>query len=124
MAAVPLIALALTVVVLLTLRHVILRPLDYAIEQLDVVSKGDLTADIQVVSKNEIGKLLASVRRMQQSLISVVRQVHLGVAEIDVGSREIAAGNIDLSSRTEEQAGRTDSRFSSHRNRRGKRSAR
>ena len=104
MAAVLLIALALTVVVLLTLRHVILRPLDYAIEQLDVVSKGDLTADIQVVSKNEIGKLLASVRRMQQSLISVVRQVHLGVAEIDVGSREIAAGNIDLSSRTEEQA--------------------
>ena len=57
-----------------------------------------------MVSKNEIGKLLASVRRMQQSLISVVRQVHLGVAEIDVGSREIAAGNIDLSSRTEQEA--------------------
>jgi len=104
MAIVLLIALIITIAVLHVLRNIVLRPLNYAIEQLDAVAKGDLTADIQVSSKNEIGKLLSAISGMQQSLMRLVTQLRFGVEEINIGSREIAAGNTDLSSRTEAQA--------------------
>lgn len=99
-----LLALLISVAVLYVLRNVILRPLNYAVEHLDIVAKGDLTTNIQVAGNNEIGKLLNAIRGMQESLRNLVAQVRNGVDEIHVGSREIAAGNLDLSSRTEEQA--------------------
>ncbi len=104
MSIVLLIALMIIITVLYVLRNIILRPLNYAIEQLNAVAEGDLTADIQVSSKNEIGKLLSAISGMQQSLMRLVTQVRFGVEEINIGSREIAAGNTDLSSRTEAQA--------------------
>ncbi|MEA9390211.1 methyl-accepting chemotaxis protein [Acerihabitans sp. TG2] len=104
MAMVLIITLAITITVLYVLRNTILRPLNYAIEQLNAVAKGDLTADIRVSSKSEMGKLLSAISGMQQSLMRLVRQVRFGVEEINIGSREIAAGNTDLSSRTEAQA--------------------
>lgn len=104
MAIILLIALLMTITVLHVLRNVILRPLNYAIEQLNAVARGDLTANIQVSSKNEIGKLLRAISGMQQNLMHLVTQVRFGVEEINIGSKEIAAGNTDLSSRTEAQA--------------------
>ncbi|MDR3433089.1 MAG: methyl-accepting chemotaxis protein [Rouxiella aceris] len=104
MSIVLLIAIIIMITVLYVLRNIILRPLNYAIEQLNAVAKGDLTANIRITSKNEIGKLLSAIGGMQQSLIHLVKQVRSGVDEINIGSREIAAGNTDLSSRTEEQA--------------------
>ncbi|WP_429861195.1 HAMP domain-containing protein, partial [Achromobacter ruhlandii] len=65
---------------------------------------GDLTTRVEVHSSNEIGALMAAVKRMQESLARTVATVRRGVDEINVGAREISAGNTDLSSRTEEQA--------------------
>jgi methyl-accepting chemotaxis protein len=104
MTIVLLIALMIAITMLYVLRNIILRPLNYAIEQLDAVAKDDLTANIQVTSKNEIGRLLSAISGMQQSLMRLVTQVRSGVEEINIGSKEIAAGNTDLSSRTEAQA--------------------
>ncbi|WP_343587210.1 methyl-accepting chemotaxis protein [Herbaspirillum sp.] len=98
------IALILAATVLYLLRSVVLKPLDYAVAQLDLVAQGDLTSNIEVTSNNEIGKLLAALRGMQQNLAQLVAQVHRGVEEINIGSQEIALGNTDLSQRTEQQA--------------------
>lgn len=104
LAIVLFITLLIAITVLFLLRNIILRPLNYAIEQLDAVAEGDLTADIRVSSKNEIGRLLFAIKGMQQNLMRLVTQVRFGAEEINIGSREIAAGNTDLSSRTEAQA--------------------
>ncbi|AVJ27638.1 methyl-accepting chemotaxis protein [Achromobacter spanius] len=88
----------------LFMNRVVLRPLRVVGESFDKIAAGDLTVRVDVNSTNEIGALMASVKRMQESLARTVSAVRRGVDEINVGSREISAGNTDLSSRTEEQA--------------------
>ncbi len=86
------------------LRRRVIRPLDEAAHRFDRIAAGDLTETIDVRSTNEVGRLYAAIKRMQESLTRTVASVRRGVDEINIGSREISAGNTDLSSRTEQQA--------------------
>ena len=86
------------------LARVVLRPLRQAGLHFDRIAAGDLTQRIESGSRNEIGMLYESMRRMQEGLTRTVTAVRQGVEEITSGSREIFSGNTDLSSRTEEQA--------------------
>ncbi|HUH60877.1 MAG TPA: methyl-accepting chemotaxis protein [Candidimonas sp.] len=86
------------------LSRMVLRPLSFAGVHFDHIANGDLTHRIDVRSRNEIGALYESMRRMQESLTRTVSTVREGVEEITLGSREIFMGNTDLSSRTEQQA--------------------
>ncbi|PMR74132.1 methyl-accepting chemotaxis protein [Billgrantia endophytica] len=101
-------ALLLAAVVLLLvyfgLRATVIRPLNSAVQQLQTISKADLTARIPEGSGNEIGKLFNAMRDMQRSLVRIVGQVRDSSGSIHIGTREIAGGNADLSSRTEQQA--------------------
>ncbi|CAB3899385.1 Methyl-accepting chemotaxis protein I [Achromobacter animicus] len=96
--------LAVSLGAFLFMNRVVLRPLRVVGESFDKIAAGDLTVRVDVNSTNEIGALMAAVKRMQESLARTVSAVRRGVDEINVGSREISAGNTDLSSRTEEQA--------------------
>ncbi|WP_116521464.1 methyl-accepting chemotaxis protein [Achromobacter insuavis] len=102
--ALVLVILAVSLGAFLFMNRVVLRPLRTVGESFDRIAAGDLTTRVEVQSTNEIGALMAAVKRMQESLARTVSTVRRGVDEINVGSREISAGNTDLSSRTEEQA--------------------
>ena len=80
------------------------RPLRTAVDLADRVAEGDLTATIEVKTQDELGLLLASLQRMQASLIQTVQTVRIGADGVATASNQIAVGNTDLSSRTEEQA--------------------
>ncbi|CAG9237947.1 Methyl-accepting chemotaxis serine transducer [Paraburkholderia caribensis] len=82
----------------------IVHPVDATIEQFQRIANGDLTGRIDDVSDNEMGRLAAALRKMQESLIATVNTVRHGTDSIDTGVSEIAAGNTNLSQRTEEQA--------------------
>ncbi|CAN7185922.1 methyl-accepting chemotaxis protein [Paraburkholderia terricola] len=82
----------------------IVSPVDATIAQFQRIAGGDLTGQIVVSSDNEMGRLAAALRKMQDSLIATVNSVRQGTESIDTGVSEIAAGNTDLSQRTEEQA--------------------
>ncbi|MBN3760242.1 methyl-accepting chemotaxis protein [Burkholderia sp. Ac-20365] len=82
----------------------IVHPVDATIEQFQRIANGDLTSRIDNVSDNEMGRLAAALRKMQDSLIATVNTVRHGTDSIDTGVSEIAAGNTNLSQRTEEQA--------------------
>ncbi|MEW6342292.1 MAG: methyl-accepting chemotaxis protein [Pseudomonadota bacterium] len=97
-------ALVLSWLARMVLVHAIVDPVDATIGQFERIAEGDLTGRIEVVSDNEMGKLAAALRKMQDSLISTVNTVRQGTESIDTGVSEIAAGNTDLSQRTEEQA--------------------
>ena len=67
------------------------------------IAAGDLAHTPSVARASE-GSVLASMARMQGSLVDLVGKVR-GVADgIATGAREIATGNADLSARTEQQA--------------------
>ena len=80
------------------------RPLALAVGVARRVADGDLTARIEVDSRNEFGQLLGALRDMNASLASIVGDVRSGSDTIATASTQIAAGNMDLSGRTEQQA--------------------
>ena len=82
----------------------ITRPLRRAVELAQQVAQGDLSAKVEVTSKDETGQLLAALKDMNTSLVGIVGQVRQGTDTIATASSQIAAGNLDLSSRTEQQA--------------------
>jgi len=79
-------------------------PLAKAANYANRVAEGDLTANVDVRSNTEIGKLMQALRGMIAGLNRIVQDVRSGADSIAAASKEIASGNTDLSQRTEEQA--------------------
>lgn len=93
--------------------HAITKPLGVAISIADRVAKGDLSAEIEVNTTNEFGRLLNALKTMNGNLVTIVTQVRSGTETIATASSQIASGNLDLSSRTEQQAGSLEETASS-----------
>ncbi len=102
--AVIVLALLMVVGVRFALRGLIVQPLQDATACFERIASGDLSETIEVFSRNEMGRLFGGIKRMQESMATMVRAVHGGTESIDTGAREIAMGNTDLSQRTEQQA--------------------
>jgi methyl-accepting chemotaxis protein len=102
--ALGLFALACGIGLGLWLTRSITRPLARAVGLAQQVASGDLTADIQVSSTDEVGMLLSALKDMNTSLLKTVSEVRAGTETIVTASQQIAAGNLDLSARTEQQA--------------------
>jgi len=82
----------------------ITRPISRAVAVAETVARGDLTSRIEVRSPGETGQLLSALQRMNEELITIVRQVRDSSESIATGASQIASGNADLSRRTEQQA--------------------
>ncbi len=82
----------------------ITRPLGQAVAAADRVAAGDLCTPIASGARDETGRLLAALQRMQQSLVETVQAVRGNAESVSVASTQIAQGNSDLSQRTEQQA--------------------
>ncbi|WP_199027122.1 methyl-accepting chemotaxis protein [Ralstonia sp. ASV6] len=97
-------ALALIVAVFYALRAFVITPLNEAVTVLSRVAEGDLAVHVETGGRNELGRLLAAVARMRESLVNTVRQVRSSSDSVNTGAHEIASGNLDLSTRTEQQS--------------------
>ena len=86
------------------LQHLLLKPLQTIMNHIRTIAAGDLTQDITLSGRNEMGQLAAGLHEMQQSLVTTVSAVRGSTDSIYTGAGEIAAGSNDLSARTEEQA--------------------
>ena len=86
------------------LRAAVIKPIGAAIDHFERIAKGDLTSAIEVSHGGEMGRLMAGLESMQQSLAAAVTRVRDGTAEIRHGVHDVASGNADLSERTERQA--------------------
>ena len=82
----------------------IIHHLNRAVEVASAVSQGDLTSNIEVKTRDEVGQLLQALKDMNASLGSIVGEVRSTTESISTAAQQIAAGNSDLSQRTEEQA--------------------
>ncbi|PWF25410.1 methyl-accepting chemotaxis protein [Corticimicrobacter populi] len=80
------------------------RPLDAALKLSQRVAEQDLTAEVNVHSRDETGQLMQALNTMNATLSGVIGNVRQSTAVISAAASEIASGNADLSSRTESQA--------------------
>ena len=102
--ALGLAAIAIGAALAWALSRSITRPLNSAVRVAQTVAAGDLSSQIDVSSKDEVGQLMEALKAMNASLLQTVTQVRIGTETIATASKQIAAGNLDLSSRTEQQA--------------------
>lgn len=79
-------------------------PIAQAVKVAETVAAGDLGSVVHSVGGDETGQLLTALKKMNDSLVTIVGQVRHSSDSIATGSAQIATGNADLSQRTEEQA--------------------
>ena len=104
MLGVSLAATLLAIVLGWLLSNAVIRPLNRAVNLAQAVASGDLSSEIVVDRKDEMGELLGALKTMNGSLLAMVSRVRQSADGIADASGEIAAGNQDLSRRTEQQA--------------------
>ncbi|RZL08466.1 MAG: HAMP domain-containing protein, partial [Rubrivivax sp.] len=79
-------------------------PLQRAETITKAISHGDLTHDINPKGRDEIARLMTSMKAMQEGLRGMVSSVRESSESMLTASTEIAVGNQDLSTRTEHTA--------------------
>lgn len=97
-------AAVLAAVVYFIVHSAVTRPIEAAMKTAQRLAVGDLTTQIHVGRRDEIGQLMQAINNISQGLAGLVGNVRKSTESIAVASREIASGNTNLSSRTESQA--------------------
>lgn len=90
-------------VVIFVIRGIVL-PLQEAVTVANRMAEGDLTGDVQVRSKDEVGQLARAMSNMVNQLRHVVEDVSSATEQVASGSEELAASAIELSQGATEQA--------------------
>jgi len=104
MIALLVLAVGLAVACGLWIARSVTRPLQLAIGTAQRVAEGDFSQAIEVQGKDEMARLMETLRGMQNSLASVVSSVRGNAEGVATASVQISQGNNDLSQRTEQQA--------------------
>lgn len=86
-------------------RSGITRPVAMGCTAAQRVAAGDLTTQMHVSRRDEVGQMLQAINGIGVGLTGLVTQVRQGAESLRVATQEIAEGNGDLASRTERQAG-------------------
>ena len=82
----------------------ITRPLTAAVKVANQLADGDLTAKIEVESKDETGQLLAAMQAMTEKLAQVIGEVRGAATALSSASEEVSATAQSMSQGTSEQA--------------------
>ncbi|HWV06605.1 methyl-accepting chemotaxis protein [Ralstonia sp.] len=98
------VGIALAAACYLVLSRAISRPLAEMLVHFHEISGGNLTTDVRIHSRDEMGLLMEGLQQMQAKLKETVVTVRRGSESIASATQQIAAGNTNLSQRTEEQA--------------------
>jgi methyl-accepting chemotaxis protein len=78
--------------------------LNAAVNIADRIAGGELGNHVRVESRDELGRLLDSLRRMDGKLVEIVGDVRGSADAVGAAARQLSHGNDDLSQRTQEQA--------------------
>ncbi|WP_298927103.1 methyl-accepting chemotaxis protein [uncultured Ramlibacter sp.] len=82
----------------------LVRPIRQVIVTASNIAAGDLSNDLAVTRRDELGELQAALADMQARLREMVSGIRAGTDSVSVATGQIASGNQDLSARTEQAA--------------------
>jgi methyl-accepting chemotaxis protein len=111
--SVILVALMVSIAVAVFITRSIIIPLREAMGVSDNIAKGDLTAEVTVDRKDEMGMLLTTMKNMTEKLRNVVADVKTASDNVASGSEQLSAGAQQMSQGTTEQAASTEEASSS-----------
>jgi methyl-accepting chemotaxis protein-2 (aspartate sensor receptor) len=103
----------LIILILYVAKHLISSPLKLAVEMADAVADGDLSKDMKVGSKDEIGQLAESMNRMMGALREIVEDVESASRNVTQGSRQLSDKSMEISQGATEQAAAAEEASSS-----------
>ena len=86
------------------LGRMIVAPLRTAVALNDRMAAGDFTADVQVTSGDELGQMLAAMKRMGERLSGTIGEVRSGSDALSAAAAQLSATAQSLSQGTSEQA--------------------
>ncbi len=89
------------------------RPIREAERLTERIAQGDLSADSDWHTRDDLGRMLDAIRSMRDRLRGLVTQMQVASGEIHGAADEIASGNQDLSVRSEHAAARVQEASSS-----------
>jgi len=87
-----------------TITRIILNPILKGVKFAQIVAKGDLTAQIEVDQKDEIGQLAEALKNMVAKLRDVVANVMHGADNISSASTQLSSSAQEMSQGASEQA--------------------
>ncbi len=100
---IPALVAALALLMSRSMRQ-LLTPVAQMVTVTERIAGGDLSQNVPLGRRDEMGRVLLSMAHMQQRLRHLVEQIHTGADNIHVAAEEIAGGNQDLATRTETAA--------------------
>ncbi len=98
------VGVSLSLILSILLIRSIAQSLNTAVRVADAIAGGHLNNRIDIRTRDELGHLLESLKRMDAKLSEIVGEVHAGAESVGTAATQIAQGNDDLSQRTQEQA--------------------
>lgn len=107
-----------TLIILLLLRRSVIQPLDQMIKTMEKVKDGDLTCQLPIKSKDEIGVLAGSFNKMMEEMKGLIQNIQRAAAkskntsqtisktseEVGISSTEIAKTIQEIAAGSENQA--------------------
>lgn len=96
--------LGMSVIISVIIVRMITKPLSVAVNVMEGIASGDLSAKIQITSEDEIGALLSGMRSMQDKLTSVVEEIQSNSGQISAAAAQVSETANSLSGAASEQA--------------------
>lgn len=96
--------LLIAVAVIYFIARQVTRPILHAVDISRQLADGDLTAQVNVMTKDEAGTLLEAMQNQINRLLSVVQGVIAVASNVADGNQQLSSGVQDLSSGASEQA--------------------
>jgi methyl-accepting chemotaxis protein len=96
------------VVVSIVFARSIAKPINKGVMFAQKLAEGDLTTDIDVDQKDEIGKLASALRNMSDKLKEVVANIQNGADNIAAASQQTSSSSQQMSQGASEQASSTE----------------
>lgn len=105
--------LAIILAVYFVLRRLVTRPLNDIVNSVTKIATGDLTADIKISSKDEVGTLAVAFKEMASNLSEILKKTKTLFTNVDSAVKKIVDGATSIRRGSEDQAtAMTDVSFS------------
>lgn len=101
---VTILALIFCIIVGIQITRGIVNPLEKCVSLASRIADGDLTRQLDVPQKDEIGQLADSLGKMQNQLISIVTDIRDSAGNVSSGSQQLSTSAQQISEGTTEQA--------------------
>lgn len=101
------IIVVLVIVIVRLIKTMIVVPIKYAVSEIELIAKGDLTKESDkhyLERHDELGMLIQAFDKMKTDISKIVTSINNSASEISFAADEVSQGTEDLSHRTESQA--------------------